>query len=100
MIHLGKSWQVILQKAWSVRLSVAASLFFMLELMMPAVALSVPRFLFVALGLIATIGSVWARVLVQKQIQQLLEEENNECTVVGPLGKLVAFLKLLGVSYA
>lgn len=66
------AWRVILRKAWSVRLNLLATLFLAMELIVPFLTNRVPPYLFVILALVSVIGSTWARVLIQKNMQELV----------------------------
>lgn len=75
MIALGATWRTVIRKAWSVRLSALAALMLLLEITLPMFAPSLPRTLFVVLALVAAIGSIWARVLVQSQMQEAVDDK-------------------------
>ena len=66
------AWRVTLRKAWSVRLNLLATLFLAMELIVPFLTNRVPPYLFVILALVSVIGSTWARVLIQKNMQELV----------------------------
>ena len=70
---VGTTWRDVLRKAWSVRLSALAAVFMAAEIAMPLFAPSMPPYLFVLLALAASIGSIWARVLVQKTMQEAVD---------------------------
>lgn len=70
---VGTTWRDVLRKAWSVRLSALAAVFMAAEIAMPIFAPSMPPYLFVLLALVASIGSIWARVLVQKTMQEAVD---------------------------
>lgn len=71
---VGTTWRDVLRKAWSVRLSALAAVFMAAEIGMPILAPSMPPYLFVCLALVASIGSIWARVLVQKTMQEAVND--------------------------
>ncbi len=71
---VGTTWREVLRKAWSVRLSALAAVFMAAEIGMPMLASSMPPYLFVCLALVASIGSIWARVLVQKTMQEAVND--------------------------
>ena len=71
--QVGSTWRDVLRKAWSVRLSALAAVFMAAEIAMPIFAPSMPPYLFVCLALAASIGSIWARVLVQKTMQEAVD---------------------------
>ena len=72
--QVGSTWREVLRKAWSVRLSALAAVFMAAEIVMPMLAPSMPSYLFVCLALMASIGSIWARVLVQKTMQEVVND--------------------------
>lgn len=72
--QVGAAWRDVLRKAWSVRLSALAAVFMAAELAMPFLMPSMPPLLFVGLALVASIGSIWARVLVQKTMQEAIDD--------------------------
>lgn len=78
MIALGATWRTVIRKAWSVRLSALAALLLLLEITLPMFAPNIPRTLFVVLALVAAIGSIWARVLVQSQIQEAVNGDDEK----------------------
>ena len=66
------TWRITLRKAWSVRLNLLATLFLAMELIVPFLTNRVPPYLFVILALVSVVGSTWARVLIQKNMQELV----------------------------
>lgn len=66
------AWRITLRKAWSVRLNLLATLFLAMELIVPFLTNRVPPYLFVILALVSVVGSTWARVLIQKNMQELV----------------------------
>lgn len=78
MVSLGHTWRSVLRKAWSVRLSALAALLLLLEITLPMFAPDLPRTLFVVLALVAAIGSIWARVLVQSQMQEAVNGDDEK----------------------
>lgn len=77
MIALGTSWKTVLRKAWSVRLSALAAVFLLLEIALPLWGAELSRPWFVGLALVAAIGSIWARVTVQAQIQEAVDDDKK-----------------------
>ena len=73
-LKVGTTWRDVLRKAWSVRLSALAAVFMAAEIALPMLSPRVPPYLFVLLALAASIGSIWARVLVQKTMQEAVNE--------------------------
>lgn len=71
---VGTTWRGVLRKAWSVRLSALAAVFMAAEIALPMLSTRVPPYLFVLLALAASIGSIWARVLVQKTMQEAVND--------------------------
>lgn len=77
---VGTTWRDVLRKAWSVRLSALAAAFMAAEIAMPILAPSMPPYLFVLLALVASLGSIWARVLVQKNMQEAVNDDHHNDT--------------------
>ena len=75
---VGSTWRQVLRKAWSVRLSALAAFFMAAEIVVPILAPSMPSYLFVCLALGASIGSIWARVLVQKTMQEVVNDNDTK----------------------
>lgn len=76
--QVGSTWRDVLRKAWSVRLSALAVVFMAAEIAMPMLAPAMPPYLFVLLALVASLGSIWARVLVQKNMQEAVNDDHND----------------------
>ena len=76
--QVGSTWRQVLRKAWSVRLSALAVVFMAAEIAMPMLAPAMPPYLFVLLALVASLGSIWARVLVQKNMQEAVNDDHND----------------------
>jgi hypothetical protein len=70
--QVSPTWRTTLRKAWSVRLNLLATLFLAMELIVPFLTNKVPPYMFVILALVSVIGSTWARVLIQKNMQELV----------------------------
>lgn len=75
--QVGTTWRDVLRRAWSVRLSAMAAVFMAAEIAMPMLSTRVPPYLFVLLALAASIGSIWARVLVQKTMQEAVNGDTE-----------------------
>ncbi len=75
--QVGSTWRDVLRKAWSVRLSALAVVFMAAEIAMPMLAPAMPPYLFVLLALGASLGSIWARVLVQKNMQEAVNDDHH-----------------------
>lgn len=73
-LQVGATWRKVLRKAWSVRLSALAAVFMAAEIALPMLSPRVPPYLFVLLALVASLGSIWARVLVQKNMQEAVND--------------------------
>ena len=76
-LQVGATWRKVLRKAWSVRLSALAAVFMAAEIALPMFSPRVPPYLFVLLALAASIGSIWARVLVQKTMQEVVDGDTK-----------------------
>lgn len=72
--EVGNTWLDVLRKAWSVRLSALAAVFMAAEIALPILSLDIPQYVFVLLALTASIGSIWARVLIQKNMRESVDE--------------------------
>lgn len=75
---VGSTWRDVLRKAWSVRLSALAVVFLGAEIAMPMLAPAMPPYLFALLALVASLGSIWARVLVQKTMQEAVNGNDTK----------------------
>lgn len=75
--QVGSTWREVLRKAWSVRLSALAVGFMGAEIAMPMLAPAMPPYLFALLALVASLGSIWARVLVQKTMQEAVDGDTK-----------------------
>lgn len=75
--QVSSTWREVLRKAWSVRLSALAVVFMAAEIAMPMLAPAMPPYLFVLLALVASLGSIWARVLVQKNMQEAVNDDDH-----------------------
>ena len=73
---VGPSWRAVLKKAWSVRFNAMAAGFMALEMTVPFLTTKVPPYVFVSLGLVASIGAIWARVLIQTNMQQEVSRDS------------------------
>ena len=67
---LAYDWRRIVKRAWSFRLNALAFLFGGAEIVLPLFIDDMPRYLFAILSLIALGGSMWARVIKQKDFYQ------------------------------
>lgn len=61
-------WKLILKRAWSLRLNALALMFGGAELILPLFVDAFPRNVFAGLSLAALTGSMWARLVQQKDI--------------------------------
>ncbi|MFA5899405.1 MAG: hypothetical protein WC829_09875 [Hyphomicrobium sp.] len=62
---LHDNWLFLLRKSWAVRWAVVAGLLSGAEVILPLFVDAMPRMYFAALSMAATMGSIWARILVQ-----------------------------------
>ena len=65
-MRLAYDWRHILKRAWSLRLSAVAFIFAGAELLLPIFADAFPRHVFAILSITALAGSMWARLIKQK----------------------------------
>jgi len=64
-MSLHDNWQHLLRKSWSVRWAVVAGLLSGCEVILPLFVDTLPRNVFASLSMVAAMGGVWARLLVQ-----------------------------------
>ena len=65
-MRLAYDWRHILKRAWSLRLAALAFIFESADMLLPIFIDSFPRHIFTILALIALAGSMWARLIKQK----------------------------------
>ena len=65
-MRLAYDWKRIVRRAWSWRLNALAFLFGGAEIVLPLYMDYFPRHLFAVLSLVAVGGSMWARLVKQK----------------------------------
>ena len=61
-------WQLVLKKAWSIRLAILAGLFSAFEIVLPLFSDFLPRGLMAMLSGFAAMGAVVSRFVVQKEL--------------------------------
>lgn len=64
------NWRSILVHAWSIRLNFLAAILTGVEVILPLYSDSVPRGTFAALSFVVVILAMWARIVVQKNVNQ------------------------------
>lgn len=64
-MKLHDDWHYLLRKSWAVRWALLAGLLSGAEVILPLFVDALPRNVFAGLSMLATMGAVWARVLVQ-----------------------------------
>lgn len=69
-MRLAYDWRHILKRAWSLRFGAAAFVFGGAELVLPLFADAFPRHVFAGLSLAALAGSMWARLIKQKDFHK------------------------------
>jgi hypothetical protein len=62
---LHEDWRYLLKKSWAVRWAALAGLLSGAEVVLPLFIDALPRNMFAVLSMVATMGAVWARILVQ-----------------------------------
>lgn len=67
-MKLYSNWRSILRKAWSIRLAMLATLFSLLQVVIPIYADVLPRDAFAILTAIATVGVIVARLVWQQDV--------------------------------
>lgn len=65
-MKLSYDWKRIARRAWSFRLNALAFVFGGAELVLPLFVDVIPRYAFAGLSLVALAGSMWARLVMQK----------------------------------
>lgn len=65
-MKLAYDWKRILKRAWSLRLNAIAFVFASAELVLPLFVDAFPRHVFAGLSIAALAGSMWARLIQQK----------------------------------
>lgn len=65
-MRLLQDWRRIAKRAWSFRLNALAVLFGAAEIVLPLYSDAFPRHVFAVLSLVAVGGSMWARLVQQK----------------------------------
>lgn len=65
-MKLAYDWKRIVKRAWSLRLNAVAFVFGGTELVLPLFVDAFPRYVFAGLSLIALAGSMWARLVQQR----------------------------------
>lgn len=68
-MKLSSDWQLVLKKAWSVRLMLLAALLSGLEIILPFFEGSIPRGCFAALSFCTVAGAFVARLTAQKEFE-------------------------------
>ena len=61
-------WRRVIRKAWSIRLSILAGLFAGVDALLPVFSDAVPRWVFAALCIVASIGSIVSRLIAQESV--------------------------------
>ena len=64
-----QNWRILLRKAWSVRLMLAAFVFTAAEVMLPFFSAEVPPRVFAVMSGIAVAGAFVSRLVAQKDLQ-------------------------------
>lgn len=64
------NWRSILIHAWSIKLNLLAAILTGVEVVLPLYSDSVPRGIFAALSFVVVILAMWARIVVQKNVNQ------------------------------
>ena len=67
-MKLYANWKEILRKAWSIRLALLATVFSVTQAVIPIYADVLPRHVFAALTVVATVGVIIARLVFQEDM--------------------------------
>ncbi len=70
---LAPDWRALLKKAWSIRLALLSGVFGGVEAFLPLFSDSVPRGVFAGLCMLASLGAVISRVILQKGLRDAAE---------------------------
>lgn len=72
---LHPDWKIILKGAWSIRFWAVAIILQGIELLIPYYAENLPQGLFSILSLMAMIGGMYARFIIQPKLVKALDED-------------------------
>ena len=64
-MKLHTDWRYLLRKSWAVRWAIVAGLLSGCEVILPLFVDAFPRNVFAAFSMVATMGAIWARLLIQ-----------------------------------
>lgn len=67
-MRLYPNWREILRKAWSIRFGVLATIFTVMQVIVPIYSDALPRDLFAVLTGVATVGVIVARLVWQQEV--------------------------------
>lgn len=67
-MKLYPNWKEIIRKAWSIRLAMLATVFSLLQVVIPIYADVLPRDTFAILTAVATVGVIVARIVWQQDV--------------------------------
>ena len=67
-MKLYANWKEILRKAWSIKFGLLATVFSVMQVVVPIYADSLPRHLFAILTGVATVGVIVARLVWQEDV--------------------------------
>lgn len=67
-MRLHENWREILKKAWSIRFGILATIFALMQVVVPIYVDDLPKHLFAVLTGVATIGVIVARLVWQQEV--------------------------------
>ena len=67
-MKLHQNWREILKKAWSIRFGVLATVFALMQVVLPIYVDDLPKHLFATLTGVATVGVIVSRLVWQKDV--------------------------------
>lgn len=67
-MRLYPNWREILRKAWSIRFGVLATIFALMQVVVPIYVDDLPKHLFASLTGVATVGVIVSRLVWQQEI--------------------------------
>lgn len=62
------NWKQVIKKGWSVRFIALTGILTGCEMALPMFSDMIPRNLFLALALLTSIGALWARIVMQRNV--------------------------------
>lgn len=67
-MKLHENWREILKKAWSIRFGILATIFALMQVVVPIYVDDLPKHLFAVLTGVATVGVIVSRLVWQQEV--------------------------------